>query len=60
MVGNVDNDTLETLGTAAEKQGSLDQQGGLVVEQGLPPPGRDEFRQDDGGHFFTKTISSVL
>ena len=45
VIGHVDDDALEAVGTAAVEQGSLDQQGGLVVQQLLPPPGRDEFRQ---------------
>ena len=32
----------------SEEQGGLDEQGGLVVQEVLPPVGRDEFGDDDG------------
>ena len=43
VIGDVDDNTLKTLRASAVEQGGFDHQRGLVVEQLLPPPGRDEF-----------------
>ena len=44
VIGHIDDNALKALCTAPVEQGGFDQQGSLVVQQLLPPPGRDELR----------------
>ena len=47
MKRDINDHPLQAEGTAVVKQGSLDQPGGLVVQQTMPPTSGDEFREDN-------------